>query len=174
MTFVSAVLFSWIRKTRSLFAALCSLPFQSRDEKPAGEGLIYRLKYWPNLPQASRTAEVLRVLSVMSHRPVNRRWILAHTRLATDRIDTLLKDLVGRGAVEVIDPSRFDGECDYTRPVVAASERAVTGDAFKASSLSIRLPSSVTTSNNQSPHSMRSPAAGIWPDTDINRPATVL
>lgn len=174
MSFASTVLFSWARKTRSSLAGLCSLPFQPREAKSAGEGLIYRLKYWPNLPHASRTAEVLRVLSVMSHRPVNRRWILAHTRLATDRIDMLLKDLIGRGAVEVIDSSRFDTGSDYTRPAVAAPERTASAGAFKANTRSIRLPSSATTSNSQSSHSMRSPAAGIWPDTDINKPATVL
>jgi len=168
MSFVSAVLYRWVQKTRMLFAG------GSTGAVHAAEGLIFRLKYWPNLPHGSRTAEVLRVLSVMSHRPVNRRWILAHSRLAAERVDILLKYLISRGAVEVIDSTRFGDQRDCACPAVAALERKDPAGALKASTLSMRLPSSATTSKSQSPHSMRSPAAGIWPDTDINKPATVL
>jgi len=106
MPFVSATLFDWVRRTRTSFAELCSrssvLP--SEDD---GDGLIYRLKRWPDLPTASRTADVLRLLSVMSHRPVNRRWMLANTRLEAGHIDRLLRRLIEGGAVEVIDPAAF-------------------------------------------------------------------
>lgn len=83
------------------------LPAAPVPEEPADDGLVYRLKAWPDLPAASRTADVYRLLSVMSHRPVNRRWMLANTRLEADSLDALLLRLIGRGAVEVIDTARF-------------------------------------------------------------------
>jgi hypothetical protein len=106
MPLVAATLFSWVRRTRLSFAGLCTRPADLPLDD-ADDARIYRLKRWPNLPSASRTAEVLRLLSVMSHRPVNRRWIIAHTRLEEGHIDSLLRRLVARGAVEVIDSSGF-------------------------------------------------------------------
>lgn len=73
---------------------------------PAAE-LIYRLKAWPQLPESGRTAEVYRIISVMSSRPVNRAWILANSRLDAHQLDLLLERLAADGSVEVIDPSRF-------------------------------------------------------------------
>jgi hypothetical protein len=101
MPVVAATLFSWIRKSR--------LSFAGPDERAADaeDCRIYRLKSWPDLPTASRTAEVLRLLSVMSQRPVNRRWIISHTRLKAGHVDSLLQRLVSRGAVEVIEVSGF-------------------------------------------------------------------
>ncbi len=72
-----------------------------------GDGLIYRLRHWPELPAASKTAGIFRTLSVMSHRPVNRHWILATSRLRPREVDRLLKHLIDEGAVEVIDGSKF-------------------------------------------------------------------
>ena len=77
--------------------------------KAAGADLIYRLKSWPQLPESGRTAEVYRMLSVMSNRPVNRQWIQTRTRMTVQQLDDLLRYLVLDGAVEVIDPARFAG-----------------------------------------------------------------
>ncbi|HEX9718748.1 MAG TPA: hypothetical protein VGA59_03380, partial [Ramlibacter sp.] len=50
---------------------------------------------------------VFRALSVMSTRPINRHWILAHSKLRAEQVDKLLQRLVEEGAVEVIDGSKF-------------------------------------------------------------------
>jgi hypothetical protein len=69
--------------------------------------LIYRLRAWPELAQARRTADLYQVLSVMSNRPVTRQWIALRLRLEPAQVDALLRPLVASGAVEVIDPARF-------------------------------------------------------------------
>jgi hypothetical protein len=69
--------------------------------------LIFRLKAWPDLPETGRTAEVYRMLSVMSSQPVNRQWLLARCRMAPKQLDELLLKLVADGALEVINPARF-------------------------------------------------------------------
>jgi hypothetical protein len=89
-------------------------PFQatrpaSGRERAAAADLIFRLKSWPRLPEDGRTAEIYRILSVMSSQPVNRHWLLANFRLAPQQLDALLLKLVAEGAVEVIDPARFAG-----------------------------------------------------------------
>jgi len=109
MSAVTATLAAWARRTRTSFGPLVWLASRPATEaaNDAADGLVYRLRHWPELPSAARTADVLRLLSVMSHRPVNRRWMIAHSRLEATRIDTLLQRLVARGEVEVIDPSHF-------------------------------------------------------------------
>jgi hypothetical protein len=88
-------------------------PFQSTrpvsGQRPGAPDLIFRLKAWPQLPEAGRTAEIYRMLSVMSSQPVNRQWLLARCRLAPRELDQLMVQLVADGAVEVIDPARFAG-----------------------------------------------------------------
>ena len=74
-----------------------------------GADLIYRLKAWPQLPESGRTAEIYRMLSVMSSRPVNRQWILTRTRLDAEQLEQLLRRLIAEGALEVIDPASFAG-----------------------------------------------------------------
>jgi hypothetical protein len=69
--------------------------------------LIFRLKAWPQLPEDGRTAEIYRILSVMSSQPVNRQWLLARCKMAPRAVDALMAKLVADGAVEVIDPARF-------------------------------------------------------------------
>jgi hypothetical protein len=107
MPIVSATLFDWVRRTRTSFAELCSRSSVLLPDDEEGDALIYRLRRWPDLPSASRTADVLRLLSVMSHRPVNRRWMLANTKHEAGHIDRLLRRLTEAGAVEVIDPTGF-------------------------------------------------------------------
>ena len=75
----------------------------------AGGDLIFRMKSWPQLPDSERTAEIYRMLSVMSSQPVNRRWLVEHCKLPTPQLDRLLVQLVADGALEVIDPARFAG-----------------------------------------------------------------
>lgn len=87
-------------------------PFQAArrsGQSIGGADLIFRLKAWPDLPEAGRTAEIYRMLSVMSSQPVNRQWLLARCRMAPRQLDALLTQLVAEGAVEVIDPARFAG-----------------------------------------------------------------
>jgi hypothetical protein len=101
---------------RGLFGAKRSKPstnsFQATRPGPgegriAGGDLIFRLKAWPQLPESGRTAEIYRMLSVMSNQPVNRKWLLARFGMAPQRLDRLLTQLVADGALEVIDPARF-------------------------------------------------------------------
>jgi hypothetical protein len=82
-------------------------PSRPSAPEPIDDGLVYRLKHWPDLPSAVRTADVFRLLSVMSHRAVSRRWMLAHTRLEPIRLDMLLRRLRDRADVEVIDVRAF-------------------------------------------------------------------
>ena len=89
-----------------------SSAFQVTRPATAGSGrvqhdVIFRMKSWPQLPEDGRTAEIYRVLSVMSNQPVNRQWLLARCRLAPHELDKLLMKLVADGALEVIDPARF-------------------------------------------------------------------
>jgi hypothetical protein len=72
--------------------------------------LIYRLRHWPRLPSAMRTAEVLRLLSVMSSRPLRRSWILERTRLGEARLDMLTKRLCTQGALDIFDPALMPAE----------------------------------------------------------------
>ncbi|MCG2592179.1 hypothetical protein LZ009_05230 [Ramlibacter sp. XY19] len=81
------------------------------ESRPAsrvpGADLIYRLKAWPELTEAGRTAEIYRMLSVMSSRPVNRQWVLTRTRMERAKLEALLGQWVAEGAIEVIDPARY-------------------------------------------------------------------
>jgi hypothetical protein len=81
------------------------------ESRPAprvpGADLIYRLKAWPEVTEPGRTAEIYRMLSVMSSRPVNRQWIMTRTTMERQRLEALLRKWVAEGAIEVIDPSRF-------------------------------------------------------------------
>ena len=43
----------------------------------------------------------------MSHRPVNRRWILSNSRMNAGEVDGLLRRLVSQGAVHVIDTGTY-------------------------------------------------------------------
>ena len=92
----------WFGKRKEASAAL----FQPTRPRPAHD-LIFRMRSWPQLPEDGRTADVYRVLSVMSQQPVNRQYLLARCRLAPQQLDKLLAKLVADGALEVIDPSRF-------------------------------------------------------------------
>lgn len=81
---------------------------RSGAERLRGD-LIFRMKSWPRLPESGRTAEIYRVLSVMSSQPVNRQWLLARCKMAPQELDQLLMRLVREGALEMIDPARFAG-----------------------------------------------------------------
>lgn len=117
---VCGTLYEWARKTSTSLGELRFVASQ-RDESDDNSGsLIYRLRYWPELPIAERTADVFRVLSVMSTRPINRGWILAHSKLRAERLDRLLQRLVGEGAVEVIDA---DKSAAGPRPRAACAAR---------------------------------------------------
>ena len=91
----------------SPFQATC--PAAPDQRRSPGADLIFRMKSWPQLPEDGRTAEVYRVLSVMSQQPVNRQYLLARGRLAPQQLDKLLTRLIADGALEVIDPRRFAG-----------------------------------------------------------------
>jgi hypothetical protein len=100
----------WARKTTTSIGELCFLDSQLDDdmENASEEGLIYRLKYWPDLRPRDRTADVFRALSVMSQRPVNRHWIIANSKkMHAQQVDQLLQRLIDEGAIEVIDGSKY-------------------------------------------------------------------
>src|SRR3954463_4994280 len=89
-------------------ASSSALQAVAEQRRPKGD-LIFRMKSWPQLPEDGRTADIYRVLSVMSNQPVNRGWLLARCRMAPAQLDKLLMRLVADGALEVIDPARFAG-----------------------------------------------------------------
>jgi hypothetical protein len=99
--------FNWARRTTTSFAELCFVSSERSESPEEGDSLIYRLKHWPELPADKRTANVFRALSVMSHRPVNRRWFITHSKLHPREVDQLLDYLAGEGAVEIIDGSKY-------------------------------------------------------------------
>lgn len=99
----------WARRTTTSFSELRA-ESRLRPEPPpapAGSELIYRLRQWPSLPPSLRRADVLRLLSLMSNRPVNRSWMLSHSRVAPTQLDRLLQLLERQGAIDVIDPRAF-------------------------------------------------------------------
>lgn len=102
-------IYNWAKKTTTSFAEL-RFSLSQRDE-PESEldtnAMIYKLKRWPDLPSTTRTANVLRALSMMSTRPVNRTWLLAHSKLPAHQVDQLLQRLVAQGAVDVVDGSKY-------------------------------------------------------------------
>lgn len=112
MAGVYDTLYRWARRTTTSFAELRFVSSQRLELDADSGGLIYRLKQWPDLPSDARTADVLRTLSVMSSRPVNRHWILTHSRLHAGDVDRLLRRLVEQDAVEVIDGSKFPAGSD--------------------------------------------------------------
>jgi hypothetical protein len=96
----------WARQSFTFLPALS----RANAVKPAAgpdDQLIYRLRRWPKLPSASMTTDITRTLSVMSTRPVNRRWILNNSSLRAHEVDTMLRRLVEQGAVDVTDASKF-------------------------------------------------------------------
>ena len=107
MLSVYDTVFQWARRQRTSFADLRFASSQRSIVDAQDSGLVYRLKHWPELPSRIRTADVLRALSVMSSRPINRHWILEHSKLRAGEVDNLLARLVAQDAVEVIDSSSF-------------------------------------------------------------------
>jgi hypothetical protein len=81
---------------------------RDRSSTPKAD-LIYRMKSWPELTDGARTAEIFRILSVMSSQPVNRQWLQARCSLLPEDLDKFLGHLVAQGALEVIDPANFAG-----------------------------------------------------------------
>jgi hypothetical protein len=112
MRSVYDALYDWARRTTTSFTELITSGFDKDDALQVDDGdeLIYRLKQWPDLAPGQKTAHIYRALSVMSNRPVNRRWLLAHARLAPDQLDRLIDQLVADEALEVIDASRFGND----------------------------------------------------------------
>ena len=108
---------NWARRTTSSFGELLLPPARSEPGEEAGDGLVYRLKHWPDLPCPARTAAVLRTLSVMSQRGVNRRWIMVTSKLSQGDVDALLQRLVRQDAVTITDTSFFPGatKADHLR-----------------------------------------------------------
>ena len=109
MAFSSAydTLYRWARTATSSIRDSRFLPSAIEDAHEDGEALVYRLRQWPDLAPAHRTAPVYRALSLMSTRPVNRNWFVKHSRMKAQQIDRLLGTLLAQGAVEVVDASAF-------------------------------------------------------------------
>jgi hypothetical protein len=96
----------WGRRTGQPSTAAAEDSRAAHDAESANEP-IFRLRRWPSLPPTMHTAAVLRLLSVMSTRPVNRGWMLRHSGLQEEQIDKLIERLQRNAALEVIDPSGF-------------------------------------------------------------------
>ena len=95
----------FLRWARQLLAP-SSDPFRPTEVIDRGgheDLLIYRLRRWPKLPSSSMSTNVSRALSVMSTRPVNRRWLLNNSSLPEHEVDRLLQRLVQQDALEVTD-----------------------------------------------------------------------
>jgi len=106
--------YDWARRTSTSFSELRDSGLRPEPEPMTGDGLVYRLRTWPALPPALRTADVLQLLSLMSNRPVNRHWMLGHTKLSPEGVDALIQRLVEQEAVEVIDTRRFGSDDSRT------------------------------------------------------------
>lgn len=101
-----ARLAGWARRTTASFTDSGSAGIA--DSLPLADGEpIYRLRRWPTLPGPMRTATVLRLLSVMSTRPVNRAWMLRHSGLQSETVDQLISRLERDGALDAVDPSGY-------------------------------------------------------------------
>jgi len=106
----------WARRTSSSFGGSrpqlleSSFPDTVIAEPDLPGDLIYRLKHWPDLPGNLRTADVLRLMSLMSNRPLRRSWILDRTRMDEQRLDLLLKRLSAQKALDVLDPARLPAD----------------------------------------------------------------
>lgn len=102
MTTAYHTMYRWARKTTSsFFGELRHTPAERCDHDHGNDAFAYQLRHWPDLPFTAKTADVLRTLSVMSHRPVNRRWILATSRMKDAQVDVLLERLRAQGALTV-------------------------------------------------------------------------
>jgi hypothetical protein len=97
----------WAQSTGTFAESVISGWDGEPQESLARDRIIYRLRSWPELPAAHRTAVIYRMLSVMSSRPVNRHWILASSRMRPKQLDGLLRGLIAQGVVEQIDPASF-------------------------------------------------------------------
>ena len=106
----------WARRTGSSFVGSRPELEESafpRTMAPAPDipgDLIYRLRRWPELPSTMRTAEVLRLLSLMSSRPLRRSWILQRTRLVEKDLERLTRRLARDGSLDILDPSLLPSE----------------------------------------------------------------
>jgi hypothetical protein len=98
---------AWARQTFSSLFQFRRTGDAAKEPERAPDSLIYRLRRWPKLPSASMNTDIYRTLSVMSSRPVNRRWILNNSSLRAHEVDTMLRRLVEQGAVDVTDASKF-------------------------------------------------------------------
>jgi hypothetical protein len=110
---------STLRRPQSTFSIQGCVTLEWQDtiaESDAGgwrlaphdlNSLVFRLKFWPDLPAQTRSVEMLRTLSAMDHRPLNRKWLLAHSKLEESQIDRLLELLIAEDAVELVDISQF-------------------------------------------------------------------
>lgn len=97
---------SWVHKTSSSFALLRPHDdYRETESAMEGSSLIFRLRQWPDLPPHYKTADVYRALSMMSTRPVNRRWFVANSGLPGPAADRLMRLLIQDGAVDAIDPT---------------------------------------------------------------------
>ncbi len=104
----------WARRVSGWAELQESASVSGSTSRLSGDGvpgdLIYRLRHWPTLPSVMRTADVLRLLSLMSARPVSRSWMLAHSRIPAKRLDALLDRLAAQGALEEINPASYPRE----------------------------------------------------------------
>ena len=82
-------------------------PTEVLEAVKADATLIYRLRRWPQLPTSRMSTDIARTLSIMSTRPVNRRWLLNNSNLSELELDSILQRLVEQGAVEVTDARNF-------------------------------------------------------------------
>lgn len=79
----------------------------SAEPQSPADRLVYRLRSWPKLPSSTISSDISRMLSVMSNRPVNRRWIMNNSRLQLSEVDLFLRRLVEQDAVEVTDTTHY-------------------------------------------------------------------
>jgi hypothetical protein len=109
MAFSSAydTLYRWARKTTSAFGELRFAQSGLPESTFGNDKHVYRLRHWPELPSAHRTAVVYKALSLMSNRPVNRGWFVRHSRMKQKEVDGLIAELLAQGALEVVDVSSY-------------------------------------------------------------------
>src|SRR3954464_10984847 len=94
----------WARRSSSWQETQDAFPETTQSPPEPRVGPIYRLRRWPELPQSLRTADVLRLLSLMSNRPISRSWMENYSKVPPQRLLALLERLKSQDALEEVNP----------------------------------------------------------------------
>lgn len=90
----------WLRRPATSQASTLVVAVRG-DARNEETGPAFRLRNWPPLPGACRTARVFRVLDLMSRQPLSQEWLHSSSGLTPTQVDELILNLVVHRAVDV-------------------------------------------------------------------------